>query len=88
MINLPKATKNTPPCNANIRTKAKLRGGKGIAIDLFSTKNAVLPISVNQPYHEGEKFEATLKTIETRFDTIGVDTPEDLEKVKEKLGKK
>lgn len=29
-----------------------------------------------------------IKTIETKFDTIGVDTPEDLEKVKEKLGAK
>ena len=64
----------------------------GYTRDFLFTFNQMSP----SPLEKAEKLEQLralengyrIKTIETRFDTIGVDTPEDLEKVKEKLRKK
>ncbi len=57
---------------------------------LFTYKN--LPASVLEKTEKLEQLRVLtegfkIKVIETPFDTIGVDTPEDLEKVKEKLQK-
>ena len=56
--------------------KAKLRGTSHYGEDLKS-KIVVLPISVGQPYHEGEKFLSTVELINKRFmscDIIIADT--------------
>lgn len=64
----------------------------GYTRDFLFTFNNMPP----SPLEKAEKLEQLralehgykIKTIETTFDTIGVDTPEDLEKVKEKLKEK
>ncbi len=60
-----------------MRIKAKLGGSSSYDTDSFLNKRAVLPISVNQPYHENDKFNATIAMVNKRFgycDIVVADT--------------
>ncbi|HAT7747608.1 TPA: hypothetical protein KKX05_002775 [Legionella pneumophila] len=53
-------------------TKAHFRGNPPEERKLFSSSSCLMPISVGQPVHEGEKFEATIHLVERSFQTCTI----------------